>query len=184
MFVNYNPPVPIPTMDNYELYFSTFLRNGLLFPQRDDNTFYWFVLCLHSNNETVRSVALRVSRQLLAIGLFWKPTTYQNPELKWPPLSHYIHIYQCIYGFNCPKWAAENKLSESLMCSRFASLLHEFFSGPLTLLQLSRIELRRLVGMRQFERRVQQLPLPRLLLDYVWRADEMLLSPDHRRCYH
>ena len=156
---------------NYEFYFSTFLRHGLLLPHRNDTTLFQFVRFLHRN---VRYAALRIVCQLLAIGVFCIPTTYSNPELEWPR-SDLNGDDSDTDLIDCTICAEGHKVRESLMCPRVAPLLLEFFSGPLTLLQLSRIEIRRLVGMRQFERRVQQLPLPRLLLDYVWRADELLL---------
>ena len=55
-----------------------------------------------------------------------------------------------------------------------APLVREFFSGRLTLQQLSRIEIRRAIGMPHFERRVNALPLPPLILGYVSKAMEML----------
>ena len=60
----------------------------------------------------------------------------------------------------------------SLVCVR--SLLTEFLQNSLSLLQLSRAVIRRLLGINDFEHRVQTLPLPPPLLEYVWRANEML----------
>ena len=61
-------------------------------------------------------------------------------------------------------------------CPIVAPLVREFLSGPLTLLQLSRIEIRRLIGVRHFERRVNSLKrqLPPLVFCYISLADEML----------
>ena len=53
-------------------------------------------------------------------------------------------------------------------------LLKEYFCNPLSLLQLSRDVICRLIGMKDFERRVQPLPLSPLLLENVWRANETL----------
>ena len=65
-------------------------------------------------------------------------------------------------------------MSNGAECAVVAPIVCEFFSGPLTLLQLSRVEIRRAIGFRHFERRVNSLQLPPLLLRYVLRADEML----------
>ena len=162
--------IPFDCEENYEYYYSTFLRHGLLLPHRNDTILFLFVRFLHSDEESERSAAMRIVYQLLAIGVFCIPTTYSNPELEWPRTD-----LNGDDGIDCTICAEGHKLHESLMCPRVAPLLREFFSGPLTLLQMSRIEIRLLVGMRQFERRVQQLPLPRILLHYVWRANEMLL---------
>ena len=55
--------------------------------------------------------------------------------------------------------------------------MNEFFLKPLTLLQLSRVEIRRLVGMNDFKDRMETLKkmklLPPLLYAYVWQANEM-----------
>ena len=55
-------------------------------------------------------------------------------------------------------------------------LVREFLSGPLTLLQLARIEIRRLIGVRHFERRINTMKqlLPALVFRYVASADKML----------
>ena len=50
-------------------------------------------------------------------------------------------------------------------CPVVAPLVREFLRGPHTLLQLARIEIRRLIGVRRFERRVDTLKqLPPLCL--------------------
>ena len=53
-------------------------------------------------------------------------------------------------------------ITSTEVCPVVAPLVYEFLSGPLTLMQLTRIEIRRLIGVRYFERRVdtlkQQLP--------------------------
>lgn len=59
-------------------------------------------------------------------------------------------------------------------CPFVSSLVNEFFRHPLSLLQLSRMKIRRSIGMFDFERRVKFLQLPPLLLSYVWRANEIL----------
>ena len=57
-------------------------------------------------------------------------------------------------------------------------LVNEFFQKPLSLLQMSRMEIRRLVGMNDFKDRMVTLKkmglLPPLLFKYVWQANEML----------
>ena len=85
---------------NCEPYFRIFLRHGLLFPQREAKTLYWFVCFLYSDVESVRSVALRIARQLLAIGLFRTPNTHSNPELEWPRRCLYANHH--IDFINCP----------------------------------------------------------------------------------
>lgn len=54
------------------------------------------------------------------------------------------------------------------------SLLTKFVRHPLTLHQQSRAAIRRAVGMNDFDLRVQTLPLPPRLVQYIWRANEML----------
>ena len=105
----------------YEMYFSIFLRHGLLFPQRTDSTLFLFVRCLHLNDKTVCSAALRIARQLLAIGFFHIPTTYSNPELKWPRSDH--HYYD-IVDVNCTICAENRRLCDCITCPRVASLLY------------------------------------------------------------
>ena len=100
------------------MYFSIFLRHGLLFPQRNDYTLFLFVRCLHFNDKTVRSAALRIARQLLAIGVFHIPTTYSNPELKWPRSDH--HYYD-IVDVNCMICAENRRLRDCITCPRVAS---------------------------------------------------------------
>ena len=60
----------------------------------------------------------------------------------------------------------------------------DFVRTPHTLLQLSRVSIRRSVRMSDFERRVQTLLLPPLLLEYVWRANEMLVAAEASSVSH
>ena len=57
-------------------------------------------------------------------------------------------------------------------CVLFAK--NSFELRSLSLLQLSRAAIRRRLGVNDFTRRVQTLPLPPLLRNYVWLANEML----------
>ena len=128
---------------NCENYFRIFLRHGLLFLQRDAalSTTLFIIYSLHSDVESAHSVVLRIARQLLAIGLFRTPNTRSNPELEWPR--------RCLYKFyhtdmiDCPICSEGHTLRKfPFVCRLLAPLIDEFFNGPLTLQQLSRIELR------------------------------------------
>ena len=59
-------------------------------------------------------------------------------------------------------------------------IVDEFLRSPLSLLQLSRVEIRRLVGTNDFRGRMETLQkmglLPPRLLEYVWRENEMLAN--------
>ena len=97
-----------------------------------------------------------IARQLFALGHF-----PQGEEC----LFHYMFTLD--YDFS-----EENE--RQLPLGSVLSLRTEFFRNPLSLLQLSRTAIRRLLPMNDFERHVQPLPLPPLLLEYVWQANEML----------
>ena len=152
------------------------LRMGIPFPERG-YCFAMFLLDLHSACQNIATSSYRVCRQLLALGLFRQPDFNDDvdPQLAWGQRCLYDGqdstniIIQCDI---CPKC----HLSNSEMCPIVAPLIREFFNGPLTLLQLARIEIRRLIGVRHFERRVNTLTrqLPPLIFRYIFRADEML----------
>lgn len=91
----------------------------------------------------------------MALGLF-----RSHSELLWPRLcllqdriySRYTEVY----------------------CILADPLIKEFYQNPLSLQQLSRIEIRRAIGINDFEAKAKALPLPPPLLSYVWLANEML----------
>ena len=134
------------------------LRNGWICVQSDD----WS--CLHlfdslSLHYEQSATVLQIVRQLCALGHFRGPDRVDF----WTDRCRQCSL---VTDFNPPVPNQE--------CVIMAPLLDEFFQKPLSLLQLSRMEIRRLVGMNDFERRLKTLLLPPLLLEYVWRANEML----------
>ena len=142
---------------NREYYVSEWLSNGWICAQKGN----WFVLsdfaCYHSYDCDVR---FRILRQLLALGLFREPESEQ------------------FWSAQCDGCQYKNPAALVIhrQCPLLIPLLNEFLRMPLSLLQLSRMEIRRLVGMNDFERRLRTLLLPPLLLEYVWRANEMLIE--------
>ena len=98
----------------------------------------------------------RIARQLFALGLF-----RQRGE-------SLFHFYLVIILKHL------ERKKRKFPVARVFSLRSEFFRNALSLLQLSRASIRCQFGMNDFERRVRTLPLPPLLLKYVWRANEML----------
>ena len=112
---------------------------------------------LNNKMESLRWESLfRIARQLLALALFRQ----RGAVL----FLFYLKIFFKISEEEERKFPVDNVLS----------LRTEFFRNPLSLLQLSRAAIRRLFAMNDFERRIKTLPLPPLLLEYVWRANEML----------
>ena len=168
-------------MDNALTAYDTtrLLHMGIPFPE-SGNLFEILLIDLHSASRNNATSSLRVCRQLLALGLFRQPVfNYEvDPQLAWPRrclydglFSRSIHVYlQCAICPNC------HLLSNSETCPIVAPLIRQFLSDPLTLLQLARIEIRRLIRVRHFERRVNTLKgqLPPLFFRYISRADEML----------
>lgn len=154
---------------------------GLLFSERGVTLTLSLINDLHVNMCNRSSSAKRICRQLLALGLFREPNSSLDPKVPW--------ARRCIYdGFNskfirCQVCSAGHLISSTKECVHMAPLVKEFLSGPLSLMQLSRIEIRSLIGVRQFERRVNSLKLPPLLLEYVSRANEMLNLSTQRGHY-
>ena len=97
-----------------------------------------------------RESLFRILRQLFALGLYRKRGAFN--------INYYL------------KSSAVDELSSAGV----RSLVRESLWNPLSLQQLSRAKIRKLLGLNGFERRVQSLPLPSLLLKYVWLANEML----------
>lgn len=154
---------------------SEWLRNGWLCAQSGEQSIYLLVANLHSSDISDRRAAFRIARQLLALAFFLEPVGY--PKLQWP--RRYFYNVNFVHR-SCAACALGHRPETTLECQRVLPLINEFFRNPLSLQQLSRIELRRSVGMIDFERRIQTLPLPPSLLAYTWRANEFLadvLSP-------
>lgn len=153
--------------DSSEHSVSAWIRNGLICAQQHASNYIIFMLIerLHSYNPRT---AYRIARQLLALGLFRIPRG--DPKLSW--------AQRCFYGEMISRssevCAKKHSSQTTEECSAVAPLLTEFFRKPLSLQQLSRIEIRQSIGINSFERRVKTLPLPVPLLTYVWRANEML----------
>ena len=148
------------------------LHMGLLFPERNNLT--RILNDLHQSRK-IAALSFRMCRQLFALGLFRQPdySAKVDPHLSW--------ACRCLYDGDRSRysWCAicrKGHLINSKECPVLAPLVREFLSGPLTLLQLARIEIRRLIGGRHFERRVDTLKqqLPPLVFRYISRADEML----------
>ena len=149
-----------------EYYASEWLSNGWIFAQKND----W--ICLHflvghylrelSTLDSYDAARIRILRQLLALGLFRELASEQ------------------FWSAPCGHCRLENQaaLVPRRQCPRVAPFVDEFLRGPLSLLQLSRAEIRRLVGTKNFSSCMETLQkmgfLPPLLLEYVWRANEML----------
>ena len=152
------------------------LRMGLIFPERGGRGLSVNLIVLHNVSEDVATKSLRIIRQLLALGLFREPefrATF-DPRLSW--------ARRCLYNgtdftnIPCAICRTGNLIINTEECPIVAPLVSEFLSGPLTLLQLARIEIRRLIGVRHFERGINTLKrqLPPLVFRYISRADEML----------
>lgn len=152
---------------------SVCIRSGWICDQSGETILCRLVAHLHFRD--VRRVALRIARQLLALGLCRKPVLAPaaegEPALPWPRNCFFEEAHSEV----CARCRVPHTAED---CPLVVPLAEEFFRKPLSLLQLSRIAIRSSLGMNQFERRVQTLPLPPLLLGYVWRANEMLLGPD------
>lgn len=140
-------------------YVSEWLCNGWICAQRDN----WYCLPVFTGHSPDGKVRLRILRQLLALGLFRD----EDSEMFWSA-----------YCINCSLTKSTHITHRQ--CSHLAPLADEFIQSPLTLMQLSRIEIRRLVGMNDFKNRMESLQneelLPPMLLKYVWRANEMLFD--------
>ena len=140
------------------LYVSEWLCNGWICAQRND----WICVRVLARHNPDGNIHLRILRQLLALGLFRDADNEQ---------------FWSAYCDDC-YFVTQATLVTHRQCPRLAPLLNEFFRKPLSLLQLSRMEIRRLVGMSNFKDRMETLKkmgvLPPLLFDYVWRANEML----------
>ena len=145
--------------ENKECYVSEWLCNGWICVQRND----WTCLRVLARHSSDGNVHFRILRQLLALGLFRDADSEQS----WSAYCEQCEDCFVIHG----------KLVTHRQCP-LAPLVDEFFRKPLTLLQLSRMEIRRLVGMNDFKDRMETLKkmklLPPLLFEYVWRANEML----------
>lgn len=168
-----------------EYFVSEWIRNGLICAQMEEQIgLYGLIDSLHINHNLFGNegdmakhlsdiaAAHRVARQLLALGLFRVP--HGDPKLSWARRCLYdewasrqglLHCEICCDGHNS---------QTTQECPVIEPLINEFFRQPLSLLQLSRIEIRCSLGINCFERRIRTLPLPPCLLTYVWHANEML----------
>ena len=158
-----------------EYWITRFLRMGLLFPELGSCCLPALLNALHNDDVGAQSKFFRICRQLFALGIFQQPdlNSNENRHLSWGR--------RCIYNstnswsLRCEICRIGHLINNTEECPVVAPLVREFLSGPLTLLQLARIKIRRLIGVRHFERRVDTLKqLPPLCLRYVARADEML----------
>lgn len=152
-----------------EYFVRDWICNGWICAQSKEQCLYALVRDLH-----VDYSVYRIARQLLALGLFREPEPQEAKlqQLRWPLRCFYDEDYSRF--IHCDICRIGHKQESTQECPLVAPLMTEFFRNPLSLQQLSRIEIRRSVGMNDFERRVKTLSLPPLLLSYVWRANELL----------
>ena len=151
------------------------LRMGLLCPKERAGTyFHYLIKIIHINSKMIKDSALRVCRQLLALGFFRKSHTGSDGESNERCfLIRKMNLLCDLCKENCPIcYPVPGSNTEK--CPVIAQLFSEFISVPLTLLQLSRMEIRRLIGVRHFELDVNALSLPPLLRTYISGANEML----------
>lgn len=103
-----------------EFYVSELICNGWICAQNDGKFAYRLVQSLHYKDETRREVALRIIRQLLALGFF------RNQEPR---------------GNRRPQFPRECSHKDSHLCRRLDPLIKEFFENTLSLQQLSRVQI-------------------------------------------
>lgn len=127
---------------------------------------------LHNIEPSHFDAANRISRQLLALGLFRTPRG--NPKRSWIRRCLFDDRFVLQMWWICSICGSQYELKFTDECPIITPLLAEFYDEPLSLQQLSRIEIRSSLGIYEFETRVKTLPLPPSLLTYVWEANEML----------
>lgn len=156
-----------------DFFVSHWIRYGWICVEENEHILYDLVSDLHASdrlpNKLNGASVFRITRQLLALGLFRKRGNNSKPQ--WPR--------RCLIAGDVARAKCNTCLTNRFKCTKecqlAAPLVVEFFQNPLSLQQLSRIEIRRSVGMKEFENRIKKLPLPPSLLAYVWRANEMLV---------
>ena len=106
-----------------EYYVSEWLSYGWICAQRDN---YWTCLSLLATHSSISDVLFRILQQLLAFGLFREPASEQ------------------FWSDRCGGCHYENHgaLIARRQCHRLILIVDEFFHSPLSLLQLSRVEIR------------------------------------------
>ena len=147
------------SLNGIELLFTLWIRLGWLGSADDEYddpiAFLWLIESLHEcARHPKREALLRIIRQLYALGLC--------RDMEFPLRNCIVCLFQS--GFQ------KSKCLDAMALS----LRKEFIQNPPSLLQLARMAIRRRLGMNDFERRVKTLPLPPLLLKYVWLANEKL----------
>lgn len=146
-----------------QFYVSEWIRNGWIYYQEgDESCFSRIIKSIHSVDAANSNAAYRIARQLLALGIFREPGA-----------SSMLTSHCSCFNNRCDESNVRPPRRKN-QYPHLLPLLNGFFRETLSLLQLSRIEIRDAVGMRYFERRVKTLSLPPLLLTYVWHANEML----------
>ena len=144
--------------EDKEWYVSEWLCNGWICAQKNE----WTCLRVLASHSSDGNVYFRILRQLLSLGLFREADSEQ------------------FWSARCEGCSNEHQaaLVTRRQCRLLIPLQDEFFRKPLSLLQLSRGEIRLLVGMNYFKERMETLQkmglLPPSLFEYVWRANEML----------
>ena len=111
-----------------------------------------------------REANFRIIRQFFALGIFPNVVSHSFDDDEQGFFDYYFDVDD----------QTKREDAHKSYVSKVLPLQTEFFRSPLSLLQLSRAAIRQQLGMNDFERRVKTLPLPPLLLEYVWRANEIL----------
>lgn len=168
-----------------EFYVSEWIRNGWIAAQdewKDKNYFSCFNL--HAANDADSRANFRILRQLFALGVFSSSLRSSDAQFAycWKTncrkySSGKSAQFSCCWRPNCKNCSSGQSAKPPNECLLLAPLKTEFYRQPLSLLQLSRLQIRCAVAINEFEHRVKTLRLPPALLTYVWRANEML-SPE------
>ena len=133
------------------------LRMGLIFPERGVLCVTDLLWALHNDSEYVSTKSLRICRQLLALGIFRKPEFRAKIDFRLAWVRRCLFTGAANPIIPCAICRSGHLLSSTEFCTIVGPLVREFLSGPLTLLQLTRIETCRLIGVPRFERRVDLL---------------------------
>lgn len=142
---------------------------------------YFSYFNLHAANDADSRANFHFLRQLFALGVFSSSLRSSDAQFAYcrkPNCRKYSSgksvQFSCCWRpncKNCSSWQSAQPPNEWMI---LAPLKMEFYRQPLSLLQLSRLQIRCAVGINEFERRVKTLRLPSALLTCVWRANEML----------
>ena len=185
--------------DSFQLLLITLLRNGFsVFLDEKDN-FYEFPLLTDSNNLIgfdVKSLGFlglliqefgidylkfsrNICKQLLALGYGRRELHPQGVPLYDENLEDTRQVLQKYKSqLDSDESISSSDSDKSIIAAELQAILDAFDAGPLSLLQLSRIAVRRAIGGVHFARHMKALSslLPPLLYDYVADPTELLNS--------